>query len=210
MKTMFQAIVFWTVMLLSGVVFALSADAPPVNHKLVNTIAYKVDIGKAQNNFDVMQVTLIGNTTKDKQSFKFFCKQSSPNLIIAHNVPDENGELSEWANGLAIQYYEQGETMARDLFMSEKDLLIVGKTPNNLREALGQLAKKNKGHFTFTLFSTGMHGEITTNVISKNIPVQAAQAILDKMTKMAYGAACDLSTGQTNNRVEIYQDKNPF
>lgn len=210
MKTIVQAFVFWTIMLISGTVFALSADAPPVDHKLVNAIAYKVEIGKGQNGFDVMQVTLIGNTTKDKQSFKFFCKQASPNLIVAHNVPDENGEMSEWANSLAIQYYEPNETMARDLFMSEKDLLIVGKTPSNLRETLGKLAKKNKGHFTFTLFSTGMHGEITTNVISKNIPVQAAQGMLDKMAKMSYGAACDLSTSESNNRVEIYQDKNPF
>lgn len=196
MKKFMQTAMLVLGMFSCGYVQALSADAPPVDWTLNPISTYEVQSGEAGRGYTQLTVATRDEGGHELEEFQFFCKRGNPKLFIVHNAIDVTGEYSEWADGFAIQYYAPGETKARDLFMSDEDFLIVGRQGINLRMALAKLGRYTEGHFTFTLFSTGMHGEITTNVISNAMTLDVAKAMSKKFMEKD-PMVCDAGTGDT-------------
>lgn len=203
MKTFIQSMLFAICMMVVGSVQALSADAPPVDWTLNKATLTKVGVGQGSKGYTYLTIKS-GQGNLD-QTIELYCKRGNPNLYISHNVVDVKGEKSEWATNMAIQYYAPGETKARDLFVSDEDFLIVGRQGVNMREALAEISKYSEGYFTFTFFSTGMHGEIFTNVISNAMEPSDAKRILDQMGQVD-PFVCDTATGR-DGFAEIYQQK---
>lgn len=184
-----------------GWLFCLSVQAasydtePALDYDLVPAIAYQVNTGKTGTGHQKFEVVL-KSASGESQSFAFYCVKGNRTLVARYDAKDVYGEYTNWASDVAIQWYPETATKARELFMSsEADTLIVGRTNTNLREALVNLRNNGTGKFTFVAYNNGMNGQITTNVISWTMTPEMADAMSNEMMKLDYGQACDAATG---------------
>ena len=184
---------------------ALSADGP----------AYDYNLQKAESGTTAVRTTDTGHKgfliyptdqNGNKQIFGIYCRRGDPKLVVRYSAKDVNGEWSNYATDFAIQWYPPGSLKARELFEhQEMDMLIAGRTTINIYDTLDAIAKHGKGMFTFTMFNTGMQGQITTNVVSLTLPPQAAEELIERFASVDDGHTCDEATGKGNTKVNVAQ-----
>ena len=188
-----QSMLFGLFMALVGSdVIAMSADPKPIDYSIRGAEAIKTQTWVNKRGESVLNIELSKGI--QKQNVYFVCSKGSSDYGVMYDFLDIRGQPTDYATGMAIQYYPKGQGNKARLVYDDWDnnLVLSDRRNATFTQAMDRGSKLKGGSIVFAFYSTDNYEQGTPTAYSWSMPVEDFVNDVNGVVKgEKFDGACD-------------------
>lgn len=188
-----QSMLFGLFMALVGSdVIAMSPDPKPIDYSIRGAEAIKTQTWVNKRGESVLNIELSKGI--QKQNVYFVCSKGSSDYGVMYDFLDIRGQPTDYATGMAIQYYPKGQGNKARLVYDDWDnnLVLSDRRNATFTQAMDRGSKLKGGSIVFAFYSTDNYEQGTPVAYSWSISVEEFVKNINEAVKGGgFDGACD-------------------